>query len=68
MTSYELNTAVAANISYQLQNPALYLSVLDVEPSVNSELIHAAKDRVDGMWFAFKRSVGRRLRPRYLVG
>ena len=48
-TSYELQAATAGLISYQIKNPVLYLSVLDVEPSVNSELIRAAKDKVDGM-------------------
>jgi hypothetical protein len=41
--------AVTSQISYQIKNPVLYLSVLDVEPSVNAELIRAAKDKADGM-------------------
>ena len=47
--SYELQRGTQALISYQIKNPVLYLSVLDVEPSVNSELIRAAKDKSDGM-------------------
>ena len=47
--NWELPTAVQAQISYQIKNPVLYLSVLDVEPSVNAELIRAAKDKADGM-------------------
>ena len=47
--NYELQAGTQSLISYQIKNPVLYLSVLDVEPSVNSELIRAAKDKSDGM-------------------
>jgi len=62
--AFELNAVTAAQISYQIKNPVLYLSVLDVEPSVNAELIRAAKDRSDGMvriqtfsWLTFSTQV-----------
>ena len=62
--SFELQYPVASQILYQIKNPVLYLSVLDVEPSVNSELIRAAKDKADGMvriqtfsWLTFSTQV-----------
>ena len=61
---WDLMPVVTSQISYQMKNSVLDLSVLDVEPSVNAELIRAAKDRSDGMvriqtfsWLTFSTQV-----------
>ena len=46
---WNLSTTQQSNITYQIKDPKLLLSCLDVEPAVNASLTNAAKDPRDGM-------------------
>lgn len=46
---YELQDPSRSQVTYELLDPKLLISCLDVEPAVNAQLVNAAKDPRDGM-------------------
>jgi hypothetical protein len=46
---WNLTSTYRNQLSYSISDPKLLISCLDVEPAVNTALIHAAKDPRDGM-------------------